>query len=201
MNLRIYFPDEYSNTPKDNQKLALRLECFNSVDGSSRLVILLGWFRFVCSNGMVIGETKTEFRDIHNKNMDLERIPKIICQELVKVKADKERLRLWEKTSVGIEKLKPWVNKDVSKKWGKKAACRVYHICKFGHDVKITDPFAPGDATDKPTKALEKVPGALEQVTNLYDVSQALSWVVTQRKNTEERLEWQTAIPELIQRL
>jgi Domain of unknown function (DUF932) len=33
--------------------LGLRLECFNSVDGSSRLVILFGWLRFVCTNGLV----------------------------------------------------------------------------------------------------------------------------------------------------
>ncbi len=69
MNLRIYFPDNYDFIPPDGHKLRLRLECFNSVDGSSRLVILFGWYRLVCSNGMVIGETVTELRDIHNKYM------------------------------------------------------------------------------------------------------------------------------------
>ena len=55
MNFRIYFPDAYSFTPKDGHKLDLRLEAFNSVDGSSRITILLGWYRLVCSNGLVIG--------------------------------------------------------------------------------------------------------------------------------------------------
>lgn len=47
MNFRIYLPDQYSFTDADGQTLDLRLESFNSVDGSSRLVILFGWFRFV----------------------------------------------------------------------------------------------------------------------------------------------------------
>ena len=38
MNFRAYFPDSFSHNPGDGNKLALRLECFNSVDGSSRLV-------------------------------------------------------------------------------------------------------------------------------------------------------------------
>ena len=63
MNFRIYLPDQYSFTDADGQTLDLRLECFNSVDGSSRLVILFGWFRFVCSNGLVIGETKIEIKE------------------------------------------------------------------------------------------------------------------------------------------
>jgi len=57
MNFRIYFPDEYDFQAADDNPLKLRLECFNSVDGSSRLTILFGWYRFVCSNGLIIGKT------------------------------------------------------------------------------------------------------------------------------------------------
>ena len=39
MIFRIYLPDQYSFTDADGQTLDLRLECFNSVDGSSRVVI------------------------------------------------------------------------------------------------------------------------------------------------------------------
>jgi hypothetical protein len=42
------------------------------------------------------------------------------------------------------------------------------------------------------------VPGAAKPATSLYDVSQALSWIATQRLNVEERLGWQTDIPKLI---
>jgi hypothetical protein len=201
MNLRIYFPDRYSHMPEDQQELALRLECFNSVDGSSRLVILLGWLRFICSNGMVIGETRTDLHDIHNKNMDLKKIPGIIGKALKFVEDDLKRFSSWENHSVQPNLLEPWINKVLCQAWNKKAACRVYHICKSGFDVEITDPFAPGDASQKPVTQAGKVPGASGPAQNLYDVSQALSWIATGRNSAEEKVEWQAAIPGLIERL
>jgi hypothetical protein len=60
MNLRIFLPDRFVHMPKDDQRLDLCLECFNSVEGSSRLIVLFGWLRLVCSNGLVIRETKAE---------------------------------------------------------------------------------------------------------------------------------------------
>ena len=98
MNFRAYFPESFDHSPKDGNKLALRLECFNSVDGSSRLVILLGWFRFICANGMIIGETKAALRDIHDDHLDLAVIPEIIGVGLAKVSADLGHLRRWENT-------------------------------------------------------------------------------------------------------
>lgn len=201
MNLRIYFPDKYSHTPKDGKKLGLRLESFNSVDGSSRLVIFLGWLRFVCANGMVIGETRTEFRDIHNKNMDLAKIPEIICDSLNLVQDDLKRLESWENHPVRSDLLKNWVNKILCEHWNKKAACRVYHICTSGFEVELADPFAAGDATEKLVRQTRQIPGAVAPAKNLYDVSQALSWIATGRKSTEEKVEWQTKIPGLIERL
>jgi len=198
MNLRLYFPKDYNHKPPDGNELGLRVECFNSVDGSSRLVILLGWLRFVCSNGLVIGETKTELRDIHNQNLDVERIPQIIRSGLVKVQGDLKRLRGWENAAIEPGRLVAWANKSVSEKWGKRAACRVFHICESGHDVEITDPFAAGEATEKPVKQLVPVPGSPMAAKTLFDVSQALSWVATGRNSTDERVEWQSQITELV---
>ena len=201
MNFRAYFPESYDHSPKDGNKLALRLECFNSVDGSSRLVILLGWFRFICTNGLIIGETKAELRDTHDENLNLEIIPEIISKGLVKVKADLERLKKWEDTKVELPLFEEWIDRHLAEHWGKKAACRTLHICRSGADVEITDPFAGGKASEKPVKALNAVPGAPNPASNLYDVCQALSWLATTRKSAEERLEWQSHIPKLIENL
>ena len=201
MNFRAYFPESYSHSPKDGNKLALRLECFNSVDGSSRLVILLGWFRFICTNGLIIGETKAELRDIHDENLNLGIIPEIIAKGLVKVKADLERLKKWEETSVELPVFEGWIDGHLAEHWGKKAACRTLHICRSGADVEICDPFAGGKASEKPVKTLDAVPGAANPAKNLYDVCQALSWLATTRKSAEERLEWQSHIPKLIENL
>jgi hypothetical protein len=77
----------------------------------------------------------------------------------------------------------------------------VYHICTSGFDVDIADPFVANDATDKLVRQVQQVPGAPVPAKNLYDVSQALSWVASRRNNTEEKVEWQSAIPGLIERL
>jgi hypothetical protein len=201
MNFRAYFPEEFSHSPKDQHKLSLRFECFNSVDGSSRLVILLGWFRLICTNGLIIGETRAELRDTHDENLNLEIIPEAIANGLGKVKADLERLRRWEDTIVEVPVFEEWIDGHLAEQWGKKAACRTLHICRSGADVQITDPFAGGKASEKPVKSINAVPGAPKPARNLYDVCQALSWLATTRNTAEERLEWQASIPKLIENL
>lgn len=201
MNFRAYFPEEYNQVPRDGKALALRLECFNSVDGSSRLVILLGWLRFVCSNGLVIGETKAELRDAHDEYLDLDQIPEIIEAGMQAVSLGAQRLKLWDQLSLDKMDLQDWVDGALAKQWGKKAACRVFHICTTGHDVEITDPFSAAAPTQKPVKRKAVVPGSSCPAKTAYDVSQALSWVATRRSNVEERVEWQGAIPSLIEKL
>lgn len=201
MNFRAYFPEEYSYNPKDGHNLALRLECFNSVDGSSRLVILLTWFRLICSNGMVISETIAALRDIHDEHLNLGVIPQIIANGLSKVAADLGRLQEWEDSIVDLPKFKGWVDGHLTEQWGKKAACRTLHICRTGADVEFADAFAGGEASKKPVKPLKAVPGAPNPARNLYDVCQALSWLATTRNSAEDRLKWQSDIPKLIANL
>ena len=198
MNFRAHFPASYNFNPRDGQPLGLRLECYNSVDGSSRLVILISWFRMICSNGMVIRDTKAELRDVHDQHLNLDAIPKIVVAGMTVVTADLRRIRGWEQAAVAPSALTAWANGEVAQQWGKKAACRVFHICQDGNDVEITDPFAKGEATQKPVVPTVDVPGAARPAKTLYDVSQALSWVATRRSNTEERVNWQEAIPKLI---
>lgn len=201
MNFRAYFPDSHNYTPLDGKPLGLRLECFNSVDGSSRLVILLGWLRLVCLNGLVILETKATLRDVHDEHLNLDAIPEMVVAGMNAVGEDLRRIKGWEAAAVTTSSLRDWANGKLSEKWGKKAACRAFHICSNGRDVEIVDPFAKGDATEKPVKSTVDVPGAARPAKTLYDVSQALSWIATQRSNTEERVEWQGAIPELLSSL
>ena len=200
MNFRIYFPDAYSfGSP--GTKLDLRLECFNSVDGSSRLVILFGWYQFVCSNGLVIGETKIEIKERHGQSLDLTSIPERIRPALEAVGADRSRMKRWQAEKVSIDSIATWADHKLSEKWGKKAAARVFHICDVGKDIEIEDPFASGTATEKPIRYLGRVPGSPKHAATKYDVSQALSFVATHRNNAEERVTWQADIPLLLDRL
>lgn len=201
MNFRIYFPEDYSFTEAHGLKLDLRLECFNSVDGSSRLVILFGWYRLICSNGLVIGETKIEIKERHGQSLDLASIPERIRPALEAVEADRARMERWQAEQVAIDDIAPWADGSVTKKWGKRAATRVFHICDSGKDIEIGDPFAPGAATEKPIRYLARVPGSPERAATKYDVSQALSFVATRRNNSEERVARQADIPRLLKHL
>lgn len=198
MNLRIYFPSSFDFTPKDNENLGLRLECFNSVDGSSRLVVLLGWFRFVCSNGMVIGETKAELKAVHNNRLDLDLISKLVQQGMALVEEDRKRLGGWDNTQVNSEQIRQLADEILPLTWGKKAGCRIFHICNSGYDVEYHDPFEKGDPTTKTVRRTQAVPGSAVPAKTLYDVSQALSWLATTRSDSEERVEWQSQIPALV---
>lgn len=201
MHLRIYLPDDRDFIPAKGDHMKLRLECYNSVDGSCRVLVLLGWLRLVCTNGLVIGESKTELNDLHDSHLDLGRIPRIVCEALKKVANDQSRMMRWIKTALSVEDLTPWANKHVSAAWGKKAACRVFHICRSGFDVDIVDPFASGEPTDKPVRQTKRVPGSPVAASNLFEVSQALSWVASGRNNPDEQLAWQSGIPDLVGKL
>ena len=200
MNLRIYFPKRPPYVD-DRKELTLRLECFNSVDGSCRLVVLFGWFRFVCSNGMVIGETKVDVREKHGRHLDLVPIRDRIRQSFATVRADLHRISKWRKKRVTICGIGRWADAHVTKRWNKLAAARVFHICDCGRDIEIADPFAPGAATEKPVTYLNRVNGSPQRAETEYDVAQALSYVATRRSNAEERLKWQEDIRALLTRL
>jgi hypothetical protein len=120
MNFRIYMPESYSFTDVHGKKLDLRLECFNSVDGSSRLVILFGWFRFVCANGLVIGETKIEIKERHGQNLDLASIPERIRPAFEAVEADRRRMQRWQSEPVAVDDIASWADGGVTEKWGKR---------------------------------------------------------------------------------
>src|SRR5271169_255128 len=110
MNLRFYFPEGYSFQPKDKHKLDLRVEAFNSVDGSSRLIVLLSWLRLVCFNGLVVEESLVEVRDVHSPRLDLSKIEEAVAAGADKAIMDKARLKIWQDADVNAEKVGQWTD-------------------------------------------------------------------------------------------
>lgn len=78
MALSLFLPDKYRFDPGDGHPMALRLECLNSVDGSTRFRALMGWFRFVCSNGLIIGVTRSDMRRRHVGDFQIHGIGKML---------------------------------------------------------------------------------------------------------------------------
>jgi hypothetical protein len=178
MSLSILLPQKYNFTPSDSHSMALRLVCFNSVEGSAHFRAIMGWFRFVCSNGLVIGVTRYDVRHRHL--------------------ADKKNFEYWQKTKITLYQLAPWINKNLRQKWGFKAAARAYHIARNGYDAEINGSYQNTTPITIKMNETIRVQGTPSECRNLYDLSQILAWLAKERNDIQEQLEWQEAIPDLI---
>jgi uncharacterized protein (DUF697 family) len=67
--------------------------------------------------------------------------------------------------------------------------------------VDFSEKFVVGLPTEKVVKHLSYVHGSVITAKSLYNLSQALSWVATNRNNAEQKTEWQKDIPELLRTL
>lgn len=197
------FPDDetYSFQIRDHDEMRLRFECFNSVDGSMRFAAVLGWLRFVCSNGLVIGATLANLWELHRKQLSVSDIAVLLKQALRSVKKDRVTYKRWLNFEVTSDRLTRWADGPLKELWGTKAATRVLHISRSGRDVILV-----GDPKKAPPSKIEvarrgPVPGALAPAQDAFAVSQALSWIAGQRRDLAEQLQWRGKIPRLIQRL
>ncbi len=198
MALSLYLPKRFSFNPGDGHLMDMRLECFNSVDGSTRFRALMGWFRFVCSNGMVIGVTLSDIKRRHVGDLGIHDVEAVLTSGIQESEKEKQNFEQWRKKTITPNSFVPWVNKDLKKVWGFKAAARLYHITRTGHDAEIVGPYKDNIPTTIPVRIVEKVPGAPGECRNLYDVSQALAWLAKERRDIQEQLAWREGIHDLL---
>ena len=198
ISLNMYLPDNYNFDPGDGHPMALRFECLNSIDGSTRFRVLAGWFRFVCSNGLIVGKSYSDVHRRHIGNIRLEDVQRTFESIIEGAENDRSQIFSWRKTEITIDALKPWIEGSLCKAWGLKAAVRAFHIALHGWDVNITDGYREKSLTNIQVKRVQKVPGAPEECRNLYDLSQILAWLASERRDVQEQLEWREKIPELI---
>lgn len=198
MVLALHFPGRYRFDPGDGHEVGLQLICMNSVDRSMRFRALLGWYRFVCSNGLVLGRELESVDRIHNAFMDVARMGAFIGQRLEHIDTHIDLCRSWFQRRVSPQALGRWVDGPLRKRWGVHAAARAYHISRTGRDAELAVPFESGPPSGKTVNLLGRVPGAHAPAGNAYAVSQALSWLATRRKDPGERADWMAAIPRLI---
>ncbi len=198
MRLGLIFPKQYSMMLPNNDEMGLRLECFNSVDGSMKFMSVIGWLRFVCANGMVIGVADSYYRSRHNRFMELSDIAAILQGGIAATTKDRELFLSWQKQKLNDSGFAKWTNDVLAKRWGVKAAVRAWHITKTGQDVALADPFEKGKPTEKHVISVKEVPGAVLPGDTVYAVSQSLSWLAKERRDVQEQLEWKQQIPDLL---
>ena len=201
MELSLYLPEKYNFDPGDGEPMALRLECLNSVDGSTRFRALMGWFRFACCNGLVIGVTRSDICRRHSGEIDLRDVGTVLTYGLKEAETEKKNFRKWRETEVTLNQLKPWVNGDLRKGWGFKAAARAFHIARFGFDAAVAGQYMDNTPTSIPMRRTNPVPGTPPQCRTLFDLSQILAWLAKERRDVQEQLKWREQIPELMKPL
>lgn len=198
MALSIFLPDKYSYETGDRDAMSLRLELWNSVDRSIRLRVLMGWFRMVCSNGLIIGVVQSDVRRRHVNELTPSDVEPVLRAGIAQAIEDTQKLSSWRSQAVSAEDLQPWIDGDLKKTWGFKAAARAYHIACTGRDCDVRGPFKGVKPTSANVQAGERVPGAPEQMRNLFDVSQILAWLAKERRDLQEQLEWREQIAGLM---
>ena len=201
MAMRVELPKDFRFTPPDEHPMGLTFECFNSVDGTVPLFAVLGWLRFVCSNGLAVGTTHARMRQQHRASLDIEDLRPMLTKGLQNADRDQERLTALMKKPVKRDALIAWVDGPVAGAWGPMTAARVFAIATKGID---------GEPSRKPRAARPheremlhpiEVPGANAPCDDRYGVAQALAWVAVRRNDLTERLVWRGQISELIEQL
>ena len=158
MSLSLYLPDKYRFDPGDGHPMALRLECLNSVDGSTRFRALMGWFRLVCSNGLIIGVTRSDVRRRHVGDIRLEDVGTVLTSGLNESETEKKSFERWRKTGIILNRLVPWVDKDLREGWGFKAAARTFHIARTGSDAEVVGQYKGSTPTTIAMRDMKRSP-------------------------------------------
>jgi hypothetical protein len=162
---------------------------------------MMGWFRFVCSNGLVIGVTQADIRHRHVEGLNLGDVSKVLSFWLKGAEADKENFLKWQQKTIQGTALAQWVDKDLKSQWGFKAATRAFHIARTGYDVEIVGQYNGQKPTTIKTKQARRVPGSPAKSKNLFDISQVLAWLAKERHDIQEQLQWREQIPDILKPL
>ena len=172
------FPETKFN-PGDGNPIELRLHGFNSVDLSIPFEITFGYWRQICSNGMMAMEKGTSFRHRHTPNLDGDVIARI-AEDLWNstfMDAEKYEEFFGQPIEVESEVIQHWIDSTMNNAWGLKTASRIYNIMKTGQDGKCSYPEGGKVRGMKPTELdfepEMSVPGS-NPAENMYDVVNGL---------------------------
>ena len=201
MELSLILPREYGFDPDGDRAMGLRLWVINSVDGSTRFQAVLGWLRFICRNGLVVGTTHAHYQRAHSRGLRIEDVESILLDGLRVALDERETYAGWMQDTVKQEQLRLFVDGPLRERWGVKAAARTYHIARTGRDATIVPPFVRSPPSQRAVKNLARVPGSSEPAKNLFDISQILSWLARDRRDLQEQLNWTRDISELMEQL
>ena len=199
--LRATLPERYAYRPDDGHTMALTFECFNSVDGTVPLFAAVGWFRFICSNGLVVGTTSATARLRHSPPLQIDEVCEVLADGMESALQDRASFAAWRSSRVSRVCLEKWVDGSVADAWGPLAAARVYGISMTGVDGRPVRPSNRAAPHRWQLTEGQQVPGTHAPCEDGYQIAQVLAWVAAQRANVAERLRWRGQIRDLMSHL
>lgn len=204
MALSFLFPEDESysfSIDNNGDNMRLRLQCFNSVEGSMKFMAFLGWYRLVCSNGLMVGVTKLGLQRRHCIGLEIDNIGQVIATGLSIVAEEVNVYRVWQQKEIPPESILQWIDGTLKDKWNVKLAARAFHIIRTGSDAKLAKPFEKGRPTEKTMEPTRKVPGIPQEVHTAFDVGQVLSWLASRRRDVQQQIDMMREIPFLVAQL
>lgn len=199
MKLRVTLPTDFK--PPDGEPIVPTIECLNSVDRSRPLQVYLGWFRFICFNGLIVGEEFARLRKRHVRSLELADVQEAVSQQISRLARDAEVLKTWGATAVSDEALRAWVDGSLAKEWGLHAAARVWHISRTGFDCRVRPSDQQVPASHRRVERGGAVPGSKAPNGTAYRISQVLAFVAGQGAELEAVQQRLADIPALMRAL
>ena len=209
MWLRIRFPEAHTFDPGDGQPLTLEFHALNSVDRSTTLTFEFGWYRLVCSNGMMRLNSGNRFRRRHTTSLAPGKLVEYLGSTIADTEAEKETYTRWQQQIVRINTdphiLENWIDATVTNEWGRQLAARTYNILRTATDGKVNhddlrDPKLRKTPHKIHVRPKIQVPGA-RPIENVYDVANALSWISSHQPTLQTRYRRMMEVPELLRKL
>jgi hypothetical protein len=185
----------------DGFPIHLNLLVSNSVDGLRSLRVEMNWLRLVCSNGMMVGVALGQTRKAHRQGLGLGEAFSGLAEKIDQAKIDQQGVTEWAAHPVNLEKIRQLANGAVTKRWGRGAAARLWHICESGRDARTIPPYKTQLATDQNVRFTGTVPGAPQRAKTIFDVSQALSWIASHEKPFDTSASQQAEIGHILRLL
>ncbi len=188
MALKLLLPSTYDFNPGDSQLLSLELRCINSVDATTSVTVMAGWMRLVCSNGLVVRDTRVEAQQSHNAHLRFETVEAAVKSGIDAALEERSKYHRWVAEEIPPDTVRRWADGQLKARWGVKAATRAYHILTSGYDVELTVPFEKGAPSEKTVTRTRRVPGAPVPGSNAFAVAQALAWLARQAPTVQDQM-------------
>ncbi|QRM31082.1 DUF932 domain-containing protein [Microvirga sp. VF16] len=170
-------------------KIAAEVVLWNSVDRSRAFELAIRWRRLICNNGLTIWEGD-RLRKVHHADYMSAASPiDFLVERLPKSRRLVEDLRSWAEIKFDPTSLVQWVDTDVTARWGKLRAARVFHVLRTGYDCAVGRPLEGQSASQIRVSLTSPVPGSPAPAGSAYDVYQGLLWVVGHGRSIEQEEE------------